>query len=205
MLKYGVHIRYHPGVLVGAVSLTRIQLVSDEHERTSQLALFDKRFESFLQVFLAELLALPLLLRSFDFLWWDQHIVDDLDDSIRSDTIFNYDGGKTVDLDADEPTVASNINAKRAVFQQCRQINLILESVLRSSQKRLKDAYMEVALGDSGLFGVVSLVIGVRVESLVCDNMILEQGLQILLSITTEQEAIDSWAKLLKGEIRRRK
>jgi len=97
--------------------------------------LINKRFESLLQVFLAELLSIPFLLCSFNFLWWDQYIVDDLDDSIRGDAIFNYDRGETVDLDADEPTVAPNINAKRAIFEQCRQIDLIPKSVPRSIQK----------------------------------------------------------------------
>ncbi len=64
---------------------------------------------------------------------------------------------------------------------------------------------MEVAFGDSGFFGVVSLVVGIRIESLVGHNMILQQGLQVLLSVTAEQEAVDSWAKLLEGEIGRRK
>lgn len=64
---------------------------------------------------------------------------------------------------------------------------------------------MEVAFGDTGLFGVISLVVGVGVESLVRDNVILQQGLQIFLSVTTEQEAINPGAKFLEGEIRRRK
>ncbi len=64
---------------------------------------------------------------------------------------------------------------------------------------------MEVAFRDTSLFGVVSLVVGIRVESMVGDNVILQQGLQIFLSVTTEQEAIDSWAELLEGKIGRRK
>jgi len=148
---------------------------------------------------------MPLLLRSFNLLRWDQYIIDDLNDPIRGDAIFNYDGGETIDLDADETTVASNINAERAVLEQCRQIDLVPGSVMRSIRMRLNDAYMEVALGDTSLFSIISLVVGIGVESLIGDNMVLQQGLQILLSVTAEQEAIDSWAKLLEGEIRRRK
>jgi len=146
---------------------------------------------------------MPLLLRSFNLLWWDKYIVDDLDDPIRGDAIFDYDGGETINLNANEPTVAPNINAERAVFEQCRQINLIPESVTRSVRKRLNYAYMEIAFRNTGLFSVVSLVVGIRVESLVGHNVILQQGLQILLSVTAEQEAVDSWTKLLEGEIRR--
>jgi len=129
---------------------------------------------------------MPLLLRSFNLLRWDQYIIDDLNDPIRGDAIFNYDGGETIDLDADETTVASNINAERAVFEQCRQIDLVPGSVMRSIRMKLNDAYMEVALGDTSLFSIISLVVGIGVESLVGDNMVLQQGLQILLPVTAE-------------------
>ena len=45
------------------------------------------------------------------------------------------------------------------------------------------------------------LIEGVRVESLVGNNVVLEQCLQIFLTVLAEEEAIDSWTKLLESEV----
>lgn len=67
---------------------------------------------------------------------------------------------------------------------------------------------MEVALGDirgvDSINNVKSLGIGfgfvesVGVESLVCYDVILEKSFQVFLSVFTEEECVDSRAKLLE-------
>ena len=50
----------------------------------------------------------------------DQHIADNLDDSILGNAIFNSDLGKAVDFDADQSTKAANIDAEYFVIQDGR-------------------------------------------------------------------------------------
>ena len=65
--------------------------------------------------------------------------------------------------------------------------------------------YVEKAFGNRFLLhpSRFRLVISIRVECLVGHDMILEEGLEILLTILTEQERINLWAELLESEIAR--
>lgn len=62
---------------------------------------------------------------------------------------------------------------------------------------------MEKALGDSVILhlGGLGLVIRIRVQSLVGNNMVFQESLEILLTIFAEQEAIDPGTKFLEGKI----
>ena len=47
-----------------------------------------------------------------------------MNDPILRDSVFNGHSGEAVDLDADYPAITSNIDAQRAVFEQCWEVNL---------------------------------------------------------------------------------
>ena len=65
-----------------------------------------------------------------------------------------------------------------------------------------RESYVENALWDVGLLGVVGLVISIRVQSVICNNVVLKDGLEILLAGTAEQEGVNSRTKLLKCKVR---
>ena len=64
---------------------------------------------------------------------------------------------------------------------------------------------MEKAFGDVGLRNIFRLVIRIRVQRLIGDGMVLEQGLEVLLSVAAKEEAVDAGSKSLEGPIRGRK
>lgn len=53
----------------------------------------------------------------------------------------------------------------------------------------------------NALCGAVSLVVGIRVQSVVRDDVVFEKGLQVLLAPLAEQECVDFRTELLEGEI----
>lgn len=61
---------------------------------------------------------------------------------------------------------------------------------------------MEVALGYAGLVDIVCLVKGIGVESLVGNHVVLQQRLEIFLSVRTKQKGINPWSKFLEREVR---
>lgn len=62
---------------------------------------------------------------------------------------------------------------------------------------------MEVTLGDTVLldFSGCRFVKSIRVQCLVCDNVVLQESLEILLAVFAEKEAIDPSAELLECEV----
>lgn len=60
---------------------------------------------------------------------------------------------------------------------------------------------MKIAFGNVGHLSIIGLVVCVRVQSVVGDDMVLEESLKVFLAVATEQEAVDSRAKLLEGKV----
>ena len=60
---------------------------------------------------------MPLLLHSIDTLGWDEDAANNLDDAICGDAVLNRHVGETVDFDADETSVAPNVDAERLVIK----------------------------------------------------------------------------------------
>ena len=89
-----------------------------------QFALIDEWLKPLLQVFLSQLLSLPLLLRPTKVFRWDKDIAYNVDNTICSYTVLDRHRRKPIDLDADDAAVAGDIDTKRAVFKQSRQIDL---------------------------------------------------------------------------------
>ena len=124
----------------------------------SELLLRHKGFEPLLEVFLTQLLTLPLLLDSVNALWWNQDVADDLNDAIGCDSVFNGHICKAVDLDADKTTKASDVDAQRLVFEQGREVDLIKMSATAWRKIINQQTYMEIALRNAGLINAISLV-----------------------------------------------
>ena len=149
-----------------------------------EIALRDVGLEPLHEILDLELLTHPQRARTTrDLLRRDEHIADDLDHTVPRDTILDGNATEPVDLDADETTVASDVDAETAVLEQSRKIDV------------------EVALGNTFLGLAVSAVVGVRVEGVVRDKVVLEQSLQVLLAVLAEEEGIDARAKLLESEV----
>lgn len=62
----------------------------------------------------------------------NEHVADNMNDSIPGYTVCNADGSESVDIYADQSTVARNINAQGFVFEQCWEINLSNKSMNKS-------------------------------------------------------------------------
>ncbi len=82
-----------------------------------QLGLCNKRLKSLLEIGNSQWLALPLHIHITNLLGWDQDAADDLNDAVFGDTVFNRDAGKTIDRDADEATIAGDVNTEGAIFE----------------------------------------------------------------------------------------
>ena len=62
---------------------------------------------------------------------------------------------------------------------------------------------MEVSLRHTFLALAVGAVVGVGVEGVVGDKVVLEQSLEVLLAVLAEEEGVDARAKLLESEVGR--
>ena len=60
---------------------------------------------------------------------------------------------------------------------------------------------MEEAFRNAALLNSLRPVKGIRVKCLVCNDVVLQECLQILLPIATKQKCVDPGPKLQKGEI----
>jgi hypothetical protein len=116
---------------------------------------------------------------------WDEHIADNLNDAVPCDAILDRDATESINLDADEATVAGNVNAEAAVLEQGRKVNV------------------EVSLGHTFLALAIRAVKGIRVEGVVGDKVVLKQSLEVLLTVLAEEEGVDARAKLLESEVGR--
>ena len=77
-----------------------------------QFWLLHKGLKSFNEVFLTELLAFPLLHHTTNAFGWNEDIADNLNDAVLGYSILNRNTAEAIDLDFDESTVTSNIDAQ---------------------------------------------------------------------------------------------
>lgn len=149
--------------------------------------LVDVRSKALLEVLYIKLLAFPKdLLATGSILGWDKDVRDNLDHTITGNAIVNGDAGEAVNSDRDKRSVTGDVNSKVLVGKDGRKVIVV---VWRASIERLV------------LASVVVESIGV--QSLVDDDVILEESLEVLLAVLAEQEGIDAWAKLLESEVGR--
>lgn len=186
--------RHHHRTLHDAVKVPvfLVQLISN-HRYASQvqlgagaLLLFDKGLQALLQVLFRQLLATVHLQLPVQLLRRDDDAANDVDDAILDSAIGHTDALEAVDTDIDQAAEASNVDGEIAVLEQCRQIDV------------------ELALGDVADLSVgaaARLVVGVRVERLVGDDVVLEQGLEVFLAVLAEEEGVDLRAEALEGEV----
>ena len=97
-----------------------------------KIALGYERLEPLHQVLDLKLLASPKgTWATRNLLRWDEHVADDLDHTVLGDAILDRNATKAVDLNADEAAISSDVNAKAAILEHGRKVNV------------------EVALGDT--------------------------------------------------------
>jgi hypothetical protein len=150
-----------------------------------KIALGHERLKPLHQVLNLKLLASPKgTWATRNLLRWDEHITDHLDHTVLGNAILDRDAAKAVDLDADEAAIPSNVDAKAAVLEHGREVN------------------MEVALGHTLLSLAVGAVVRIGVESVVRDKVVLKKSLQVLLTVLAEEESVDPRAELLESEVR---
>jgi len=149
-----------------------------------EIALGDIRLKPLHEVFNLEFLTHVLGCSASKFLRRDKDVRNDLNYTVLSNAILNADAAEAVDLDADETTVAGDVDAEAAVLEKGRQV------------------HVEVSLRHTLLRLVVGLVEGVGVQGVVMDDVVLEQCLQVLLTVSGEEECVDLRAELLEGEVR---
>ena len=149
-----------------------------------KITLGNKRLEPLHQVLDLKLLAGPEGARATrDLLRWDEHVADDLDHTVLGNAILYRNATKAVDLDADEATVPSNVDAKAAVLKHGWEVDV------------------EVALRHTLLSLAVGAVVRVGVESVVRDEVVLEKSFEVLLAVLAEEESIDPRSELLESEV----
>lgn len=66
---------------------------------------------------------------------------------------------------------------------------------------------MEVTLGNTALFHDItngfSLIVSIRVQCLIGDDVVFQKSLEIFLTVSAKEKAVDPRAQLLEGEVRR--
>jgi hypothetical protein len=150
-----------------------------------KIALGYERLEPLHQVLHLELLASPKRTRATrNLLRGDEHVADDLDHTVLCNTVLNGNTTKAVDLDADEAAISSDVDAEAAVLKHGREVNV------------------EVALGDTLLGLAVGAVVGIGVQSVVRDKVVLKKSLEVLLTVLAEEESVDPRSELLESEVR---
>lgn len=151
-----------------------------------EVTLGDEGLKPLHKVLNLELLTSPLETRATrDLLRRDENIADNLNYTVLSDAILNRDTAEAVDLDRNETSVASNVDTKVAVLEQGREIDV------------------EVSLRHALLGLALSGVVGIGVQSVVGNEVVLEKSLQVLLAVLAEEESIDPRTKLRESEVRR--
>lgn len=175
------------------------------------LAAVNKGLEVLNKLLLGQLLAVVPLhkLTIGKLLRWDENVADNVDDTILGNTITDGHASETVNLDLNEAAVTSDVNAETAVFKESRQVNV--EKTLRGSTSGATVLAVVLALATlvvlaAGVFGLlVLLVVGITVKGLVGHDVVLQECLEVLLSVLAEKESIDPRAEFLECKVGRSK
>ncbi len=77
-----------------------------------QLNTVKHRLQSLLEILNSQLLALVMLFHAVDPLGWNQHVANDLNDTVSGDAILDGHLGKAVNPDDDEAAVAGDVNTQ---------------------------------------------------------------------------------------------
>lgn len=152
----------------------------------SQLdVLVSKWRKTLLELLHAELLALPHDLLAIGALGRDQNIRDDLNDAVACDTIVDGNTRESVDADLYEWTPPCDIDGEVLVVEHSGKVVVVVTRAIRS-------LVLIVVL-------LASIVESISVQSLVDDNVVLQQSLEVLLAVGAEEEGIDPGSQLLEG------
>ena len=89
-----------------------------------RLLIFHQRCEPLLELLNGHFLAVPMLHGPINRLRWDEHIIHQVNDTVRRNSIFDCDSGEGIDLDVDVTTIAGDINTERLVLKKGFEVNL---------------------------------------------------------------------------------
>lgn len=147
-----------------------------------------KRLEALLELVYSHFTSIPFLfLGTTELLWWNENTSHLVNDAVLGNDIRGSDSGESVDLDPDEAAISSDVNGKRSILEQSRQVDV--EQSLPG----------ELLHGLDVLF--LGLVDGVGVESSPGYDVVLKKSLQVFGSILREQEGVDLWTELLERPV----
>lgn len=158
-----------------------------------------KRRQPFLQIFDSQILTSPLALplRTAGLgLGWDQNVTNNLEDAVLGDAILHLDARKAVDLDLGEGAKAADIDGEVAVIEQGWEIK-----VKTGSCGCFLFLTSPLLHGEFVVLGLCVVVVCVRVEGMVEDDVVLEQCLEVLFAVFAEEESVDLGAEFLEGEV----
>jgi len=111
----------------------------------------------------------------------NEYASGNLDDTILCNTVLDGDIIVAVDTDVDQSTPAGDIDTQAVVLEQCREIDV-------------EDALRDRVFANFFLLWAVE---SIGVQSLIGDDVVLEQGFEVLLTSSGEQEGVDARAELL--------
>lgn len=162
------------------------------------LLLLNVRLKSLLeflngQVFVAGLLT-QLLRRN-------EHITNNLNDTIAGDTVTDDNVGEAVDPDVDKTSEACNVDVQALVLEHGRQSDSE-EALWRTVVLAVHGTCFVVRAPKDLLLARTRLVVGVTVEGVsLLDDVVGKQSLEVLQAVRAEEECIDPGAKLLESEV----
>ena len=119
-----------------------------------------------------------------------------MDYSIPRNPILHRNAVEAVDLDGDEAGPARDVDAQALLLQQRREINV--EAALRYVGLRIE------LITNQAIRLLLGLVEGIRIQRLVCHNVVLQQRFEVLLAVGGEEESVDLRAQLAEGPVRGR-
>lgn len=123
-----------------------------------------------------------------------------MDDAVTSDAVADIDAREAVDLDFDQAAVARDVDGQAAAVEQGGQIG-VEEALWHAGAVVL---VVMVVFDGAGVRLAVRGVVGVAVQDLVRNDVVLEDGLEVLEAVRGEEKGVDARAELLEGEVGRR-
>jgi hypothetical protein len=135
----------------------------------------------------------PLSARLLPWARRDDQASDGLDDAVARKAVLEPDEGELVDSHYDKRSTAGKIHANGLVGQQRGQVDVMRARPLSS------------AIFGEELSSLSPVVIRCRIKRVVGDDVVLEQGTEILDSNFAEEESVDAGSEQFEGQIRRSK
>ena len=135
--------------------------------------ILNKRLKPLLEVLNRQFLTLPILLHAIDLFGWDDDTLDNLNDAVCCDAILDNHCSESVDFDADQAAIASDVNSQRPALKNGWKVNLLICKYALAIQEMWP--YVEDTLGNTLLIDRLSCVVGIRVQSMIGYDMIPKQ------------------------------